>query len=453
MKLKSFDRLVLIIIAALILLFAAVVLFGNLFGTRPPKAVLPIGNAIGSRGPFVLAFPQNMQHSSVEDYFETVPALEGSFQWNGRLLYFWPIQPLQPGQEYLIRLAAGALSEDGREIRQDMEARFQVRQPEVVFMSPVTGSAEVWASSMDQGSPRQLTHTDGTVYDFGVSSDGEQIIYSARNDMSGLDLWMVDRRGENRKLLLDCGPDWCSNPAMSPDKTRLAYARRNANLQPGGPPGVPRIWVLILETGQTAALYTDPEITGFDPVWSPRGDRLAFFDGAAGGIRILSIELDDELLLPSNMGTVGAWSPDGNQMMFIDMETSVNRPYIIVYQADFAKDVISPVLSSDQVQSEYGKPAWSPDGEWIAIGIRAVGGTGLQQIWVMRPDGSDAVNITNDFTYVHTAYRWDPAGNALVFQRLNLTSSNNLPEVIVWQRESGEFTVLGDDSGFADWLP
>jgi Tol biopolymer transport system component len=140
-------------------------------------------------------------------------------------------------------------------------------------------------------------------------------------------------------------------------------------------------------------------------------------------------------------------------MLFIDMETGLERPYIVVYQADFATEAITPALASDMGRSEYGKPVWSPDGEWIAIGIAPLGGTGFQQIWIMRPDGSDAVAVTNDFNAVHTAYRWDPTGEALVLQRLNLSSSNNLPEVMVWQRDTGEFTVIGEDSGFADWLP
>jgi TolB protein len=453
MKTKSFDRLVVIIMAVLVLILAGIISFGSWFGARPPAAVLPVGNAIGVRGPFALTFPQAMQPVSVEGNFETIPALTGKFRWEGRTLYFWPDQPLEAGEEYTVRLAAGALTEDGREIRQEMQAQFPVRQPEVVFMTPVTGNAEIYASSINPAVLRPLTQTGGTVYDFGVTPDGEHIIYSARNDMDGLDLWMVDRQGENNLLLLDCGPDWCSNPAMSPDRSRLAYARRTANVQPGGPPGVPRIWLFIPDTGQTAVLYNDPDVTGFDPVWSPQGDRLAFFDGSNGGIRVLYIDREDELLLPSNMGTVGAWSADGQRMLFIDMETALDRPYIVVYLADFASEVISPALSSDLVRSEYGKPVWSPDGEWIAIGIRALGGTGVQQIWIMRPDGSDAVDLTNDFNYVHTAYRWDPTGGALVFQRLNLSASNNRPQVMVWQRDSNEFVILGEDSGFAEWLP
>jgi TolB protein len=453
MKSISFDRLVFTIIAALVLVLAAIILFGNLYGARPPEAVLPEGGAVGMRGPFTILFPQEMQHSTVEKRFETEPPLSGNFRWEGRKLFFWPNQPLVAGQSYRVRLTEGALTADGRAIRKEMQTFIQVRLPEVVFMSPVTGDAEIWISSIEPAVLRPITQTGGSVYDFGITPDGEHIIYSARNEMEGLDLWMIDRQGANKRLLLDCGPDWCSNPALSPNGARLAYARRNASLQPGGPPGVPRIWLLSVESGQTSVLYNDPEITGFDPVWSPMGDRLAFFDGTAGGIRILAIDKEDELLLPSNMGTVGAWSPDGQRMMFIDMESSFDRPYIAVYEANFADNAVVPALSSDLVRSDYGKPVWSPDGEWIAIGIRPIGGSGTQQIWVMRPDGSDALEVTSDFNYVHTAYRWDPGGNAIVFQRLNLTSSNNLPEVLVWQRDTGKFTTLGQDSGFAEWLP
>jgi hypothetical protein len=132
------------------------------------------------------------------------------------------------GQSYRVRLTEGALTEDGRAIRKEMQALIQVRLPEVVFMSPVTGDPEIWISSIEPAVLRPVTQTGGSVYDFGVTPDGEHIIYSARNEMEGLDLWMIDRQGANKRLLLDCGPDWCSNPALSPDGARLAYARRNA---------------------------------------------------------------------------------------------------------------------------------------------------------------------------------------------------------------------------------
>jgi hypothetical protein len=62
------------------------------------------------------------------------------------------------------------------------------------------------------------------------------------------------------------------------------------------------------------------------------GDRLAFFDGARAVFGFW-IDKEDELLLPSNMGAVGAWSPDGQRMMFIDMESSLNVHICIVYEA------------------------------------------------------------------------------------------------------------------------
>jgi TolB protein len=450
---RSFDRLVIIIIGSLVLVLAGVVLLGNLAGARPPEAQYPASGSVGMRGPFILQFPQNMQRASVEALFETQPAIDGRYGWDGRTLFFWPDKPLIAGQQYAVRLREGAVTEDGRIIRRGMEALYTVRQPEVVFMSPVTGNAEIWISSIDPAVMRPITSTGGSVYDYGVTADGEHIIYSARNQMTGLDLWMIDRNGENGRLLLDCGPDWCNNPALSPDGSRLAYARRSASVQPGGPPGVPRIWMLVMETGQTAPLYSDQDITGFDPLWSYQGNRLAFFDGANSGIRVLVIDKEDDLLLPSNMGAVGSWSPDGQRMMFIDTEMALERPYVIVYIADFRNEMITPALSSELVRTEYGKPVWSPDGEWIAIGVRPLSGVSMQQIWIMRPDGSGLIEVTDDFLHVHTAYRWNPGGDALVLQRLNLSSSSSTPEVLVWQRDSGQFIRLAEDAGFADWLP
>ncbi|MEN4041201.1 MAG: hypothetical protein ROW39_02565 [Anaerolineaceae bacterium] len=71
----------------------------------------------------------------------------------------------------------------------------------------------------------------------------------------------------------------------------------------------------------------------------------------------------------------------------------------------------------------------------------------------MRPDGSDPFAVTSDLTYTNTAYRWHPAGEMLVFQRLKLASAQQTPEVVVWHRRTETFTVLGKDAGFANWLP
>ncbi|MEN4098954.1 MAG: hypothetical protein ROW52_03450 [Anaerolineaceae bacterium] len=453
MKSKSFDRIVFFILAGLALLLVVIILAGGWIGARPPVADLPTSGAVGMGGPLSLRFPQNMQRSTVEARFHTEPALEGRFQWDEHTLHFWPNDALQAGDVYEVILREGAQTEDGQVIRQEARLSFAVRRPEVVFMMPVTGNAEIWVSSIEASILRPLTQTNGMVYDFGVAADGEHIVYSVRNDMEGLDLWMVDRSGENQILLLDCGRDWCSSPAISPDGTRIAYARRIANIQPGASPGVPRIWMYTMDSVQTAPLYSDQAITGFDPLWSESGDQLAFFDGANGGIRVLTMDTEHEVFLPSNMGMVGSWSPDGQRMMFADMVMASQRPYTVVYEADFKNEVVTPALSSELVRTEYGRPAWSPDSEWIAIGIRAFGGSNTQQIWIMRPDGSDPFAVTSDLTYTNTAYRWHPAGEMLVFQRLKLASAQQTPEVVVWHRRTETFTVLGKDAGFANWLP
>src|SRR5512145_2294873 len=57
------------------------------------------------------------------------------------------------------------------------------------------------------------------------------------------------------------------------------------------------------------------------------------------------------------------------------------------------------------------QPAWSPDGEWLAF-LSDRGGA--ENVWVMRPDGSGARQVTaNDQSYEYISPRWSHDGRTL----------------------------------------
>jgi TolB protein len=213
------------------------------------------------------------------------------------------------------------------------------------------------------------------------------------------------------------------------------------------------VWTVSVATGQAAALYQNSQILGYGPAWSPDGKRLAFFDGSAEGIRVLNIETGEEVVLPSWMGLVGAFSPDSQKMLFNDMKIVEEQVSSVLYLADFATAEVTAPLGENAPWSDYGVPAWSPDGAWLAVSLRDGTDKPGKQLWVMRPNGAEARAITDEPGYAHGSYRWDPWGTALVIQRVPLGTPFPKPELVVWSVETGRLQVVAVDGTLAQWLP
>ena len=452
MRFDRFDYLVWSVLAALTLAIGGVILAGDRVGARVAQA-LPAGGEIGAYGPLGLQFAQTMRAETVETRFEIDPPVPGAFSWEADQLWFTPAQPLQPGVTYTVRLQPGALARDGRESKQTWTGQYRVRAPWVVYMASVSGPREVWRVPATGGSPEQLTFTEGRVYDFAVAPDGEQIVYSVVNPQNGADLWLMGRAGENPRQLLNCGADLCTVPAWAPTAGRIAYSREPAGLTPGSPNGPPRVWTVDPLSGQTAPLYQDSQILGYGPVWSPDGRRLAFFDGSSSSIRMLDVTTSREMLVKTLMGTVGAWAPDGQRLVYNDMNLETGRPYVTLAVADFDAQTLTPLLGQEPNWADYSLPAWSPDGAWLALGLRAATSGPTKQIWLMRPDGSEARAVTDDALYTFGGYRWDPWGTALVLQRFEMNKPYATPEVLVWTAATNTLLPLVPDGSTPEWLP
>lgn len=454
MKPDRFDYLVWGVLAALGLAILGVIVAGDRVGARVARTFPLDGGEVSARSRIGLEFAETMRAASVEARFELEPPVDGAFEWDGQQVWFRPAQPLQPDRTYTARLKTGALSRTGRATQQDWAWRFRVRAPAIAYLASIGGGPrEVWRIAASGGEPQQLTRTDGRVYDFAVAPDGEQIAYSVVNDERGADLWLIDRDGQRARMLVACGADLCSVPAWSPDGARLAFSREPAGLSPGAPNGPPRVWTVDVVSGQAAPLYADTQVLGYGPVWSPDGRRLAFFDGSTQSIRLFDIQSGREMLVKTLMGTVGAWSPDGTQMLFNDMNLETGAPYVSLARADFETETITPVLGQEPNFADYATPAWSPDGEWIAIALRTPDSGPGKQLWLLRPDGSDGFALTSDAAYTYGGYQWDAWGGALVFQRFELNKPFATPEVAVWIKATNAILPLVKDAATPAWLP
>ncbi len=324
-------------------------------------------------------------------------------------------------------------------------------QASILYLSD-TRDSDLWVVSVKSGEQRQLTTTGGKVFDYNVSQDGSLIVFSVQNEQKGIDLWEMDRQGKQPHMILPCHADWCINPAYSPDGEQIAYSRRRANVE-GSEPDAPQVWMLERTSGSTDPLYTNPNIGGFHPVWSPDGHYLAFFDGISLGVRVLDMSTMTDFLLESQSGVVGEWSPDSTQLLYINSISGEELPYVVVYRVDVKTQQVETLLGGEQEPVDYSVPVWSPDGGWLAFAQRSMTGSPSKQMWLMRSDRSQLEMITSDPIFTYAGYQWSPDGEMLVCQRLELGASASRPQVAIWSREDRSIKVLAEDAFQPRWLP
>ena len=106
-----------------------------------------------------------------------------------------------------------------------------------------------------------------------------------------------------------------------------------------------------------------------------------------------------QLLDNSAINYQPAWSPKGDLIAFVSQVTGNDEIWVI--SADEREKNPTPKQLTFNTWEWDKHPTWSPDGEYIAFWSNRI--TGRRQIWVMRKDGSDQVNISqNEYN------DWDP---------------------------------------------
>ncbi len=164
-------------------------------------------------------------------------------------------------------------------------------------------------------------------------------------------------------------------------------------------------------------VQTDRAYHGY-PGWSPDGSHMVFnsYDPeveGTGEMDIFVVNLSSGESTPvtanSDFDDSGRWSPDGN---FISFHSSRSGDLDVwkVAVAENGTPVGEPVRLTPGDSNEHC-PRWSFDGEWLVYETDREEGT---DVWVMRGDGSDARQITNDD--YHDGYPgWSPTGDWLVY--------------------------------------
>ncbi len=248
------------------------------------------------------------------------------------------------------------------------------------------------------------------------SPDGHTVVYVS-NRTGGWNLWAVTLDGGTpRALTTGAGED--RFPAFSPDGKRIAFAsRRSGNWD---------VWA-VNPDGTGLVQLTTHRMDDLAPAWSWDGKQIAFDSYRDFEYSIYVMDADGGNQRKLTTGGNGDWgasfAPSGDTVVFASTRTGHGDLYAI----DLAGK--GPYRRLTQTESEREMiPAFNADGNKIAFVAEREGG---RDIWVMDPDGSRQTRVTRNLSgawqprfsvdrelYAAIGYftvAWSPDGRSLAY--------------------------------------
>lgn len=311
---------------------------------------------------------------------------------------------------------------------------------------------QLFAVPLEGGSAVQLTAEPVGVWAYAVSPDGATVAYAALRPDGGMDLWAVAADGGEPELLLACPEAACGGPNWAVDGRRLVYERYELRVG-GNPPDTPRLWLLDTVTGETIRLFANEEVVGSTGRWSPGGQWLSYYDPAERGIQVYNLEDGRHFLIYSSLNDPGAWSPDGRSLVLPALDEQGERFAVRLLRLDPEESEGETVDLTGGLDVEDGAADWSPDGQWIAFTRKAARVSVGKQVWLVRPDGSDLRQLTDEPGIYHGPPHWSPDGRYLLFQRYGINEPDVRPSIWLLEVATGELRQLAEAGSQPDWLP
>ena len=356
-------------------------------------------------------------------------------------------------------LTAGAFSsiqgqglENGPSSLLEEPAGFRLDEASIVYTAlDENQKSQLVVLPASGGDPIQITE-DHNIWYFAVAPDDNRVVFVEDDGANGSLIWSWEADSGQMTVLQACENAYCSEFAWSPDGQGLLYSRLDFDPEKN-PANVQSIWWLDLDTLQSEPLFQDALTPGFSPCWSPDGKWLSYTSINPLEIKFYQMETGESLTLPSGLGYPAIWSPDSSQVILQDLNWGEYGYLNKLFSYNLEKEWLTMLAYGLSYDESY--PAWSPDGQWLAV-VRRLWVEGMpeseNQVWIMRPDGTEARQMTETANITYGQPAWSPDSRYLVFDYRSVVDQGVDSGVMLLDIQSGKIRLLAESGNRPAWL-
>ena len=276
----------------------------------------------------------------------------------------------------------------------------------VYFMSERDYTMNIWSFNPSTKEEKQITfHKKFDVKSLDASKD--KIVY----EQGGYLHVYNPSSGDTKQLSIDVKADL--NFYRTKWDNVSAFQLNSPNLSPKGKRAIfehrGEIFTVPKENGTWKNITNSPGIADRSPIWSPKGDKIAWFSDKSGEYQLMLADQDGQnakaIKLPNpTFYFQPDWSPDGEYIAYTDTHYNI---WIIDLETGKTKKVATDRYAHPNRSMN---PVWSPDSKWIAFAKQQE--SHFKAIFAYNVETKTTIQITDPIADAISPV-WDASGKYL----------------------------------------